>query len=175
MVVVESPTRGQDRGWSVVEKLSLILWRERELLELLAFKLEIERMVLSAGRTRWLPNVTREVEDVLATIRETEVLRAVAADEAAAELGLDPDPSLGQLAAAAPEPWHSILLEHRDAFLAAAREIADLSEDNKGLLTAGYRSARETLMSIGGAATEGYAADGTAVVTHRSGLLDRSL
>ena len=66
-----------------MEKLSLILWRERELLDTLLFKLEIEQLVLASGRTRWLTRAAREVEPVLETLRETEILRAVAADEAA--------------------------------------------------------------------------------------------
>jgi hypothetical protein len=158
-----------------VEKLSLILWRERELLELLAYKLELEQLVLASGRTRWLANATREVEEVLETLRETEVLRAVAADEVADELGLPPAPTLSALAEAAPEPWQSILQDHRAAFLTATREIADLSESSRGLITAGYRSARETLMSIGGNA-DGYSPDGSAVVdAPRRRLVDRSL
>lgn len=158
-----------------MEKLSLILWRERELLELLAYKLELEQLVLASGRTRWLANATREVEEVLQTLRETEVLRAVAADEVADELGLPPASTLSALAEAAPEPWQSILQDHRTAFLTATREIADLSESSRGLITAGYRSARETLMSIGGNA-DGYSPDGSAVVdAPRRRLVDRSL
>ena len=34
--------------------VSNILWRERQLLELLVFKLEEEQLVLAAGRNRWL-------------------------------------------------------------------------------------------------------------------------
>ena len=34
--------------------VSNILWRERNLLELLAFKLDSERLLARAGRTRWL-------------------------------------------------------------------------------------------------------------------------
>lgn len=158
-----------------MEKLSLILWRERELLELLAYKLELEQLVLASGRTRWLANATREVEEVLETLRETEVLRAVAADEVAEELGLPPGSTLSTLAEAAPEPWQSILQDHRTAFLTATREIADLSESSRGLITAGYRSARDTLMSIGGNA-DGYSPDGSAVVdAPRRRLVDRSL
>jgi hypothetical protein len=158
-----------------VEKLSLILWRERELLELLAYKLELEQLVLASGRTRWLANATREVEEVLETLRETEVLRAVAADEVADELGLPPGSTLITLAEAAPEPWQSILQDHRTAFLTATREISELSESSRGLITAGYRSARETLMSIGGNA-DGYSPDGSAVVdAPRRRLVDRSL
>ena len=43
-----------------MEDLSLILWRERELLETMLYKLEVEQLVLSSGRTRWLAHATRE-------------------------------------------------------------------------------------------------------------------
>ncbi|TIC85970.1 flagellar protein FlgN [Nocardioides sp. GY 10113] len=159
-----------------MDELSQILWRERELLEHLAYKLEVERLLLSTGRTQWLPKATREIEDLLATIRETEVLRAAVADDVAARLGLGPNPSLVALAEAADEPWPAILADHRDALVSIAREIAEVSEDAKGLLTAGYRSARETLLAIGGGATESYTHDGAAVTdARRSHLLDRSL
>ncbi len=48
-----------------MEDLSLILWRERELLETLLYKLEQEQLVLASGRTRWLARAAREVETVL--------------------------------------------------------------------------------------------------------------
>lgn len=159
-----------------MEKLSLILWRERELLDLLAYRLELEQLVLSSGRSRWLARANREVEELLATLRETEVLRAMAADEAGAELGLEANPSLGALAEGSPEPWRSILSEHRDALVAVTRDIAALSETNKSLITAGYRSARETLLAIGGTSTEQYSPTGEALVTApRPRLVDRSL
>ena len=159
-----------------MDRLSQILWRERELLETLAYKLEVERMVLATGRTRWLVNVTREIEDVLEDLRATEVLRATAADEVAEGLGLTPNPSLGALAEAASDPWHSILIDHRDAMLGLAREIAETAEDAKGLITAGYRSARETLRAIGGTTTASYTPAGQAVVEAASPrLVDRSL
>lgn len=159
-----------------MDRLSQILWRERELLETLAYKLEVERMVLAAGKTRWLVNVTREIEEVLEDLRATEVLRATAADAAAEALGLTPNPSLGALADAAPEPWSGILRDHREAMVALAREIAETSEDAKGLITAGYRSARETLLAIGGTTTASYTPSGDAVLTQASTrLVDRSL
>lgn len=159
-----------------MDRLSQILWRERELLELLAYKLEVERLVLASGRTRWLVNATREIEALLEDLRATEVLRATAADEAAEQLGLTPNPSLAALAEAAEEPWRGILLDHRDALVGVAREIAETSEDAKGLITAGYRSARETLLAIGGTSTASYTPAGAAVAdAPRSHLLDRSL
>jgi hypothetical protein len=159
-----------------MEKLSQILWRERELLDTLLFKLEVEQMVLASGRTRWLSRAAREVQDVLGTIRETEILRAVAADEAAANLGLGHNPSLRALAGAVDEPWQSILSDHHEAFMAATSEIVALADANRELITTGYRSARETLMSLGDS-TEAYGADGSAVsVTEsRRHLVDWSL
>ncbi|WP_300682334.1 flagellar protein FlgN [Nocardioides sp.] len=160
-----------------MENLSLILWRERELLELLAYKLEVEQLVLASGRSRWLTQANREVEDLLITVRETEVLRAVAANEVGAELGLGENPTLSALAAAAEEPWRSILAEHRDAFVAVTRDIAELSETNRTLITAGYRSARETLLAISGASSEQqYSPTGEMVQTApRPRLVDRTL
>ncbi|MGN6782664.1 MAG: flagellar protein FlgN [Marmoricola sp.] len=159
-----------------MENLSLILWRERELLDTLLFKLEEEQLVLASGRDRWLARAAREVESVLDALRETEVLRAVAADEVARSLGLASNPSLSALAAAVDEPWRTILHEHRDAFLQVTREVRDLASTNRALLTAGYRAAQETLLALGGTA-EGYGQDGTAVVgAHRpASLVDRSL
>ena len=48
-----------------VNELSAVLWRERELLELLTFKLEEEQLLLAAGRSRWVSHASREVEQVL--------------------------------------------------------------------------------------------------------------
>ena len=159
-----------------MEKLSQILWRERELLDALLFKLEEEQMVLASGRTRWLARAAREVEQVLETIRETEILRSVAADEAAASLGLGHNPSLRALAEAVVEPWQSILLDHHEAFTSITHDVVALADANRELITAGYRSARETLMSLGDS-TEAYGADGSAVAVtdSRRRLVDWSL
>lgn len=145
-----------------MEKLSQILWLERELLHDLLFRLEEEQMMLASGRTRWLVKAARDVENVLQTIRETEVLRSVAADQAAASIGMGHNPSLRALAEAVDEPWQSILLDHHEAFVAATQEIVALADANRVLITSGYRSARETLLSLGEGA-QSYDADGAAV------------
>jgi hypothetical protein len=159
----------------VMERLSLVLWRERELLETLHYKLEVEQLVLASSRSRWLMHAARDVDAVLTTIRETEVLRAVAADEAAAAIGMSSNPSLSALAEAADEPWGTILAEHREAFVQVTTDIAALADSNRELISAGYRSARETLLSMR-ETTDGYAADGTATAEPaRHRLVDRSL
>jgi hypothetical protein len=160
---------------AAMEKLSLVLWRERELLEELHYRLEVEQLVLASGRSRWLAHATRDIDTLLATVRETEMLRAVAADEAAAASGMSSNPSLASLAESAGEPWTTIFTEHREAFVALTNEITTLADSNRHLISAGYRSARETLMSMG-ESVDGYAADGSATAEPlRASLVDRSL
>ncbi|GAB3467754.1 flagellar export chaperone FlgN [Kineococcus endophyticus] len=129
-------------------EVSGILWKERELLELLLFKLEEEQLVLASGRTRWLAHATREVEFVMEQIRTTELLRATEVDAVAAELDLEPGPSLNAVADAAPDPWGEIFRGHRDAFLTLTAEIQDLADANRDLLNAGSRALRETLLGL---------------------------
>jgi hypothetical protein len=156
--------------------LSSVLWRSRELLELLLFKLEEEQLILAAGRTRWLPHATREVEVMLDQIRQTEVARAAYSQGAALELGLDPEASLGELADAAPEPWSDLLRQHRKAFLTLTAEISGLAGANRELLTAGQRAARDTMLAFEGN-VETYGRQGQTVAggTRRPTLVDEAI
>lgn len=131
-----------------LKALSDILWRERELLEHLLFKLEVEQLLITSGRTTRLPIATQEVEDVLAAIREAELGRTVEVATAATFLGLPEDVSLLDLAKAAPVPWDGILLEHRKQFARLTSEISDLAKSNQELLAGSHRATQETLMSI---------------------------
>jgi hypothetical protein len=157
-----------------MEDLSSVLWRERELLETLLFKLEVEQLVLATGRTRWLAPAAREVEEILDAIRETELLRGLTADALALELGLDPNPSLQQIAEISDEPWKSIWLDHRETFISVSAEITSMAENNRELLTSGYQAAKAALLSL--SETPGtYTADGSTVTERRTSLLDRSI
>ncbi|WP_459981564.1 flagellar protein FlgN [Nocardioides sp. AN3] len=156
-----------------MEELSLVLWRERELLELLAYRLGIERLVVDIGNTRWVDRASRDVEDVLTTLRSIEILRSIAAGEAARTLGLDSDPSLARLAMCAEEPWRTILLDHRDAFLALTRQIAEISEGD-GLAMPAYGAGHQTFLAVHGTA-EGVSDSGTAVTQPALHLVDPGL
>ncbi|GGK18276.1 hypothetical protein GCM10010124_08570 [Pilimelia terevasa] len=156
-------------------ELSSVLFRTRELMELLLFKLEEEQLLLTAGRSRWLAHATREVEMVLEQIRQTEVLRAAHSLSVADELGMSPDASLGQIADAAPVPWNDLLHQHRKAFLTLTAEISGMAETNRDLLTAGQRAARETMAMVAGS-VETYGRDGQSVVAdRRSRLVDEAI
>lgn len=144
-------------------ELSYTLWRQRRLLELLVYKLEVQQLLLAAGRTRWVGAAAREVEAVLDQIRQEELARAVQVNALAAELGLSAEPPLKEIIDAAPAPWDEILREHQAAFLALAAEVEGLTRHNRELLNRGYQATREFMASVEGvdAEPDGYSAAGT--------------
>jgi hypothetical protein len=130
--------------------LSTLLWRERELLELLVFKLEEEQLLLTAGRSRWLHHATREVEAVLARLRVSGIERTVEASTVAVEWGLDEEATLRQLVEHAPsETWRDILQSHLTALTALTAQIAEVRDTNMTYLRAATRATQETLATVG--------------------------
>jgi hypothetical protein len=159
-------------------QLSNLLWREREMLELLLFKLEEEQLLLAAGKSRWIARATHEDEVVLKAIGQAELLRAAEVDAVARELGLDADTSLRELSESAPDPWGPILAEHREKFLEVTAEISRLAEVNRELITTGQRAALAALRSMDGVeeTPATYGRGGAAEGVHRGPrLLDGAL
>jgi FlgN protein len=155
--------------------LSSVLWRERELLELLLFKLEEEQLVLAGNRSRWLAHATREVELVLEQIRKTEVLRATEVEAVGREFGLGHNASLAELANSVPAPWNEMMRQHRTAFLALTAEIQALAATNRELLTAGQRAVRETVLAMAGS-VETYGRRGETISSAaRTRLVDEAI
>jgi hypothetical protein len=145
-----------------LQEVSTTLWHERNLLELLLFKLEEEQLLLAAGRTRWLARATREVEVVLERIREAEIMRAMEVDDVAPALLLPPGPSLRQLSEHAPPPWDTMFADHRQAFLELTEEITQLASTNRELLARGQRATQDFLNNfVDPQPTTGYPTDGT--------------
>jgi hypothetical protein len=103
--------------------VSNILWRERNLLELLAFKLDSERLLARAGRTRWLARADHEVETVLGALKAVELERAVLVQSLVHELAIESDATLEALAESVPPEWTGIFVDHRRAFLELARDV----------------------------------------------------
>ncbi len=141
-------------------EVSNILWRERQLLELLTFKLEEEQLVLAAGRTRWLTHATREVETVLGEIKQVELDRAVHVEGLRAALGLSEAPSLRELAEVVPAPWDRIFEEHRNALIEAAHDIDAVAKSNRDLLNRGQLATREALAALGEIEIDAYSPTG---------------
>lgn len=132
-----------------IHELSALLWRERELLDVLTFKLEEEQLLLTSGKSRWLPHGTREVEQVLEHLSQASLTRTIEAAVVAESWGLPSDAALGDLAAAAPPgPWADILTAHLKALIRQTEVIRELRDSNEQYLRTAVRSTQETLAEM---------------------------
>lgn len=130
-------------------ELSALLWRERELLELLIFKLEEEQLLLMSGKTRWLQHATREVEQVMNLVRETGLGRSVEVAALAREWNTAEDATLREVVAQAPNgPWGEIFAAHLSAMTTLTNQIKALRDVNEQFLRAAVRSTQETLAGL---------------------------
>lgn len=130
--------------------LSMHLIRERELLELLLFKLDVQQMLLATGRTRWIPQTVNEIERVLATMPTTALTRDTLVVAVAAEWGAPEATTLRQLIDAAPtEAWREVLTGHLDAMLGLAAEIGEMKKINEQRLRTALRVTQETIAGLG--------------------------
>lgn len=131
-------------------ELSALLWQERELLDLLIFKLTEEQLLLTAGHTRWLQHATSEVEQVVRRLRASDLSRAVDVAALAEQWDLDTaEPSLRHLADAAPPgPWGDILRAHLEAMTAQTAQIKELRDMNESFLRSAARSTQESAANL---------------------------
>jgi hypothetical protein len=130
-------------------EVSALLWRERELLELLLFKLEEEQLILTAGKTRWLHHATREVEQVMERLRTTGLSRTVEVATLGEEWGAASDATLRELVAVAPDgPWPEIFVGHLRSMTELADQIREVRDLNEQYLRTAVRSTQETLAGI---------------------------
>ena len=108
-----------------LDEVSAILDRERVLLTRLLERVA-ERRRLDTNDT-WRTVADGRVEEVLDELRHVELLRAIEVEVVAAELGMEPSPSLAQLAEAAPAPLDQQLRDQRAALRGLATRIRQRS------------------------------------------------
>jgi flagellar biosynthesis/type III secretory pathway chaperone len=159
------------------QHLSTLLWREQELLDLLLFKAEEKQYLIVTGKSRWLARIAHEIEVVLEQLRTLEVERAAATEQIAGRLGLEVNPSLRQLADAAPAPWDDLYAKHHEALLVLVTELRGLSDANKELIESGLAVINDALTSTQPTTTAGtYTQAGRAAGNaYRSVTLDGAL
>ena len=141
--------------------VSTLLWRERQLLDLLVFKMEEEQLILAAARPHLLGPASAEVAQVLEQISQCEAERDAATRELAAELGLGSPARLAEIVEASDEPWTGIFSEHRKGLVAAVERIRALAAGTKVLLAARLSATADALALLGQAPVDAYSpADG---------------
>ena len=146
--LLERPFATSEEGGTEMSanELSAALWRERELLDLLVFKLEEEQLLLAAGKARWLQYATREVEQVMERLRTASLARTVEVSSVASEWGADENTTLRELVEHAPEgPWAELFAAHLTAMSELTAQITELRDLNEKYLRTAIRSSQETL------------------------------
>ena len=158
------------------QHLSTLLWREHELLDLLLFKAEEKQYLIVTGKSRWLARIAHEIEVVLDQLRTLEVERAAVTEALAVGLGLDANPSLRQVAEAAPAPWNDLFSKHHETLLVLVTELRSLSDSNRGLIEGGLAALDEALLSARTPSAGTYGASGrTTAGANRAVTLDGAL
>ena len=157
-------------------ELSALLWRERELLETLVFKLEEEQLLLAAGRTRWLKRASSEIQRTTEELRFVGLGRSVEVENVGEEWGAGADATLRHLLDVAPNgPWSGIFETHLSALTDLTTQIQVLRDSNAQFLRAASRSAQETLDNVVGSPRTYDAQGRSGASPAQSRLLDKDI
>jgi hypothetical protein len=158
---------------SALERLARCLEDQLAALQHLSFKFEVQEAVLGSGRQRWLDQTTRELELSVDALHGTDTALRAALSTTAIAVGLSPEATVREIAAAVPEPWSYVFTEHRASLQAAVERVARSSRTNRRLLAAGYAATAAALAFLGAQVPVGYDATGAPTpVTGSLGLLD---
>lgn len=142
--------------------LSESLWRTRELLDVLAYRIEVQRALVETARSSWLARSTRDVDEVIATIRSSELARAVDLVPLTTLLDLPATASLREIAEAVPSPWDQVLAEHRYALAEATGQLTRAALANRELLASSAQAIEDALARFhGGDEGSTYTASGS--------------
>lgn len=139
-----------------VEDLSHQLWTIRELLDELVYKLEVQRLLLAAGSTRWLSNAASELQAVIDAIGEVDTVRAEAQHAVAERLQIDPESTLQELITHLDEGQAIAMRAHRVHLLSLQEEVAEASRSNQELARRGLARTQDLAASLGTGSVDAY-------------------
>jgi hypothetical protein len=146
-------------------ELTRLLWRQRELIGELQYRLEVQQLVMTNGRQDRLHLAVADVESVLDRIRDLEDQRLGVVAECAVQLGLPVGASLQQLIEASPDPWAFALADHQAELLRLVADTEELAAANRSLAVRGAEESRHAFATLGVGPGTTYGRDGG-----RSGL-----
>lgn len=127
----------------LVEELAEVLGDERRLLETLVFRLLEARALLTSGEARFLGWAASDIEAAAAAVREVELRRATVV----CAMHGDDRATILTLTDAAPEPWGTLLEDHRASLGRLAAEVGAALEGIHELATAGLERLRRAAPS----------------------------
>lgn len=155
--------------------LADLLDRESHMLEVVGMRLAVLRLLLTTGESRFLGLAGDELDSVAGAIGTLEVVRTLAAEDAAAGLGLARDASLRTIAAALDDVDERERLEAaRSSMSAALSTLLELRDSLEELSSAQLGAVRESLERLR-FDVAGYSSEGVAVSSSPPGSRVESL
>lgn len=154
-------------------ELSRTLWKQRGLIEILQYRLEVQQLILASAREERLQIALEEVEAAMEDIRRSERSRDAVVRQCAAHLGLDESASLGDIRVRTAEPWSAMLTEHQDALLALIAATERLATMNRELAQRGANDSRAVIDAVTGTAPSNAYGPTTGRGLSRPALVDR--
>ncbi len=137
----------------LLAELSRLLWKQRELIDVLKYRLEVQELVLAAGRDHRLQAALDEVEVAMDEIRRSERSRDGVVRQCAALLGLSDKASLGDIRQRVDASWADVLGEHQSALLVLVADTERLAGANRERSLRGANEARAVLDAVTGSST----------------------
>lgn len=127
------------KAWSrgAADELIGALARERDVLEVLLFRLTAARQLVQTGSPRFLARVADDITRATEIVREAESRRAAVT---AGVMGILDEPAsrtMRELVARAPDPYRSVLDDHRSTIGRLAAEVVAVAETTHELAEVG--------------------------------------
>ena len=157
--------------------LTRTLWQQRRLLERVRYHMKVQELILGGTDDWMLTFAVNDVEGLLRAASEVEAARVEITQDLGFAFGLGANPSLQTLVDVAPDPFGTMLDEHRVAFLELAGEITSISLNGRAQLQRGLDlTSSLTAAVFGDQGDGGYDASGSVVRgSAERHLVDRSL
>jgi len=158
---------------NALEHLASRIEDQLDVLRHLCFRFEMLHAVVVAGKQEWLPESNTDLGQALGALQESDLRFRSALAEAAVSIGLSPESTLREVAAAVPEPWDFIFGKHREEIARWATRAGALARANTQLIRKFLAAANSALALLGGEAPLGYDETGSeGTVTGSIGLVN---
>jgi len=151
---------GPTAATDLLAELSRVLWQQRNLIEVLEYRLEVQQLLMISGRAERLALAVGEVEVALTDIRTIEERRVAIVSRAAVALGLPSSATLTQIRSKAPEPWDYVLADHQTELQRLVSSTEDLANRNREVSQRGLADIRSAFDGVDNAVTKTYGRHG---------------
>jgi hypothetical protein len=135
---------------SLLYELSRLLWRQRALIEVLHYRLEVQQFVSEGDRADRLAFALEEVDSALDDIRRSERLRTAVVRRCSLKLGLGEDATLSEIRARVPDPWGLMLADHQAALLSLVNGAERQAGRNRELAQRGLADTQSLFEALTG-------------------------